>query len=1660
MIRDYIRTYSSVHTASRCCPAARIAGRCLLSAVVFTSCFMTAAPAVANPEGGNVIAGSATIDRVSARRLDIRQTTNKAVIDWRSFSIAADEHTNFDQASANAIVLNRVAGGTPSQILGRLTATGQIMLINPNGILFGPDATVDVAGLVATTADIRNEDFLSGNYNFGSAGNPQASIVNQGNISIADQGLLAFVAPGVVNTGVINARLGRISLAAGNRFTLDLYGDRLVTLAVDDEVATRVLGADGEQLDSLIKNNGTIAADGGSVALTARAAREVVDNVINTSGVIRARSVGVENGEIVLYGGNHGKVTMSGTMDVSGDAGGGSIDIKGEMIQTTADAAVIADATADGNGGTITAYAERAGNYNGTFSARGGANGGDGGFIETSGRRVRIADDIEVDTSALQGLMGQWSIDPVTLDIVASGGGSFTTTLPVSNGNESTIAAATVVNALQNNNVNLQATGTINVKVAIDSSDQTNSNILSFIDQNTDDNLILNLTADILLGDNQTLTGQATTVNVSGSARIQDGIDAAASGARVNVGAGIYNESLDIGKALTLEGTTGARIAVSDGPSTSYPSFNGINIHADDVTITGLEIFGPVDESYLDYAWGSRISRGIAVANGATGFMIANNNIHDVRNGILIDGRNNTGNVTGNVIENTKSGISVQYTDASGIAISGNTEGPIGNEWGLNLHLNGFLDGGTINANPHLAAPPLAWQQSLLDLSNSNGGWSVQDQGYASSNRTRVRVATTGSPGSQGSLLTPVDSIQGGIGAVVNGGQVNVAAGTYTQSTTLSVNKSLTLSGAGRDDVIIDARTIGNKYGISVSANDVSLNNFTVYGSANYTPSAYGIKVSPGGPPTSRLTNFSINNVRSRGAGKAELDLNGVNGATITNFIADGAPVGNDAGTTQGAGIQLTDTANLIISNTTTRNNAWGGVALYQANRSYDQQTGNITIAVDNNFTESNPLYAQDESAINDFGTLTLNGYQYAVQNVSFREGIPLADSQQFTFFQKTENDAINYALTLYMPNNSIVRKNNSATYIDTNGDANLDADGSFIVGTNGTDVMSIQAAVDNAAAGDTISVNAGSYSPFKTNVSGPEGLSIIGSAGTQISLSGLLPLQRIVDLRADGTTFKGFSINGGGTHVGISISGQGVTVSDNTIENVLTGIQTTTRYIAGNNTITGNTIKNSGYGISLQNNSNTVANNIIDVETEGLGIGSSGNTISNNELSIGISGNHLQTYTKADYDKLPGADINLLQVLADNEFDRAAYITNGSNVAVQTIFGGIQSAVDEAAGGAGDTVNVTSGSYDENITLNKSIGLAFSNVTLSGLSSVQGTTTSLSGQLSTNTLNFAGATRLSGSTTINTGANNGNITFTGEINGTTANAQNLTLNAGQGTVRLNDVGRTVALGNLTVTAGDYDASSGTTNVRNLTVNGRNISAGNHTVNALGNVLLKGSNVSGTINATKVSITATNNVNTNINSLDGVFVSGNNVSGQIAGQNVNISAVQNINSTITAANNATIKGSIIQASVRAPKADVTATQSVQLEATVNNLQVASGGRASVSGSVDNLVVASGSQPVSLNNVLVSSQSGSGLDRNGGMLQPEQGTLSVPLILATLTLEEAAFGNNAGDVFASNFSLGLSPDTLTAMPSPEETSSEKNEDLRRFLYDFWGYYFSE
>lgn len=449
-------------------------------------------PAHANPEGGKVVGGSATISE-NGKKLDIHQHSDRAVIDWQNFNIEVDEHTEFHQPSSSATALNRVNSADPSRIAGKLSANGNIILVNPNGVFFEGSSRIDVNGIVATTANIRPEDFMAGSNEFNIPGNPDAAIINKGIITAKDAGLVGLVAPHVENHGIIQAKMGRVQLASGDTVTVDFYGDGLLKVAVTDEnVKSQIVG-----------NSGVLSADGGTVAMTAAAAKETVNSLIVAEGLIEAKTIGRDaNGAIIIGGEGSNKteksgdayVAVSGYMDASGrnegeqggtievlgdhiaitetaflDASGfeapipnrkpesgtatmsadkpinnavrtesdflsqgsragGSIKIGGDYLGTgdtqtaktvkVAEGALIRNNALDeGDAGRTIIWSDDTTEFSGLVLATGGAKGGHGGFLETSGKINLVANGY-ADLSAKDGFSkGTYLLDPTNITI-------------------------------------------------------------------------------------------------------------------------------------------------------------------------------------------------------------------------------------------------------------------------------------------------------------------------------------------------------------------------------------------------------------------------------------------------------------------------------------------------------------------------------------------------------------------------------------------------------------------------------------------------------------------------------------------------------------------------------------------------------------------------------------------------------------------------------------------------------------------------------------------------------------------------------------------------------------------------------------------------------------------------------------------------------------------------------------------------------------------------------------------------------------------------------------------------------------------------------------------------------------------------------------------
>lgn len=290
------------------------------------------------PRGGNVVAGQASIAQ-SGSAMTVTQSASRAVIDWQGFSIGQGNTVNFVQPSSGAVALNRVLGADPSTIAGALKANGQVFLVNPNGILFTPSAQVNVGGLVASTLNLSNEDFLAGRYQF--SGASSNAVVNQGNLQATPGGSVALVAARISNTGNIAADGGNILLGAGNQVLLDFGGP--VKLQV--QAAT---------VDTLIENGGALRADGGTIYLSAKSAGELASSVINNTGIVQARTLASgEEGRILLVGDmQRGSLNVGGTLDASAPNGGngGAIETSAASVNTAPGLVVNAGA-ANGAGG-------------------------------------------------------------------------------------------------------------------------------------------------------------------------------------------------------------------------------------------------------------------------------------------------------------------------------------------------------------------------------------------------------------------------------------------------------------------------------------------------------------------------------------------------------------------------------------------------------------------------------------------------------------------------------------------------------------------------------------------------------------------------------------------------------------------------------------------------------------------------------------------------------------------------------------------------------------------------------------------------------------------------------------------------------------------------------------------------------------------------------------------------------------------------------------------------------------------------------------------------------------------------------------------------------------------------------------------------------------
>ncbi|MDG2991209.1 CHAT domain-containing protein [Candidatus Synechococcus calcipolaris G9] len=377
----------------------------------------------------------------------------------KDFNLSDQQIANFMANPGLFNILTGVNGGQPSYINGLIQITGgspNLYFLNPAGIVFGPNASLNVpAAFHASTAQRVHFDGgifdLNGVNDYANLlGNPTGFqfantgiIINEGNLSVQPGQNLSLMGHQVLNTGTLSAPGGNVTIVAvpetgmvrisqeGMLLSLEIPMDRIPedgVIRATDLPALITGGGQRPRVNSVIHH-----ADG-SVSLIHDPTKVAMNrNTALVGGAIDVSSGSGMGGTINVLGKNIGLI--SANLDASGILGGGTMLIGGDYLGGSAgtqrlDASfnaqnlfinpgsvIKADALTHGNGGTVIAWADGSTQFHGLITARGGPQGGDGGFVETSGRQALSVTGM-VDTSAPQGLTGTWLLDPTDIEIV------------------------------------------------------------------------------------------------------------------------------------------------------------------------------------------------------------------------------------------------------------------------------------------------------------------------------------------------------------------------------------------------------------------------------------------------------------------------------------------------------------------------------------------------------------------------------------------------------------------------------------------------------------------------------------------------------------------------------------------------------------------------------------------------------------------------------------------------------------------------------------------------------------------------------------------------------------------------------------------------------------------------------------------------------------------------------------------------------------------------------------------------------------------------------------------------------------------------------------------------------------------------------------------
>ncbi len=634
------------------------------------------------PAGYQPVSGSSTY-KVEGKTGTLQASDAVTIGEWsKGFDIAQGNTFNA-LLPANGAHLSRDITQSPSEIFGSLNVPqGKFFLVNSSGVYFSPTAQVNAAGLVASTLDIKNDDFLRQNFKFFQNGSA-SSLVNEGKITVGAGGL-AFLGGSVENKGVLLAREGNVALASGKAMTLSFDPEGLVSVLVDEKLSD----VPAPRTDA-VKNSGFIRAEGGNVLLTAEAQDGLFASLVNQEGIIEAGSLSNANGKITLVSnistgvvGNSGILKApGGSIEVLGEKAGmfageatvsgpkaGTINIGGnfqgngplrDAQYTTVgkDASLKADSSL-GEGGRIIVWSDKATQVYGNLSAKGATKGG---FVETSGK-----DYLYVDKAPEIGSGGTWLLDPRNITITNStsgtsqSGGTFT---PASD--NATVSASSINSAL---NVGTNVIVNTNNSTGFQSGNIT---VASAISKTSGPDVSLTLTAANNINVNATITSTAAKLNLN---LLADDDASGAGGTFVTQRIETNGGDLD-SRGRTFRNSGAGEIQMNSGRlniDAGSSIFIQTPLHSTfrvDLDAAQIEITGSLTDPFDLFINGSNVSAQ-GVISGLRSVSIHSNELR--LGSVTTSGTQNYGPILDNLLENTNI-LYGNLTASDSIALTGNT---------------------------------------------------------------------------------------------------------------------------------------------------------------------------------------------------------------------------------------------------------------------------------------------------------------------------------------------------------------------------------------------------------------------------------------------------------------------------------------------------------------------------------------------------------------------------------------------------------------------------------------------------------------------------------------------------------------------------------------------------------------------------------------------------------------------------------------------------------------------------------------------------------------------------------------------------------------------------------------------------------------------------